>query len=396
MRKVSRMLIPLTEARGLIDRAGFPSLTSVETPVTRSMGRLAAKTVRARMDLPPRRVSAMDGYALHVGSKPTLGPVIVLGEAFPASPPTRRTLRLGEASYIATGSFLPPGANAIVRIESTRREGDRLWLKRPANRGQDILEPGEAMEKDDLIVERGQLIAPVHVGALVAQRVKAIPTVRVRASIVPIGDELATVDSSPTEGVPDIIGPTLASLLGFAEVELLPPVRDDPLAVARALTKASRHAELIFTIGGSSVGTRDVTKAAVRNIGTLLFEGVTTNVLKRGAVGLISGKPVVVLPGQLVSAITVFHEHGLHVLSRLVGRELRCTEEVRLGTDIEVDHRMDSTFLFSLSSGVATPLPWGVARMAALLRSQAFGVLSHGRRYRAGTRLRVSRLWCLN
>jgi hypothetical protein len=32
---------------------------------------------------------------------------------------------------------------------------------------------------------------------------------------------------------------------------------------------------------------------------------------------------VIVLPGQLVSAITVFHEHGLHVLSRLVGRELR-------------------------------------------------------------------------
>jgi molybdopterin molybdotransferase len=143
------------------------------------------------------------------------------------------------------------------------------------------------MEKDDLIVERGQLISPVHVGALVAQRVKAIPTVRVRASIMPIGDELVSADSSTARGVPGFIGPTLTNLLGFAEVELLPPVRDDPLAVARALTKASRHSQLLLTIGGSSVGKRDVTKAAVRDIGTLLFEGVTTNVLKRGTIGLV-------------------------------------------------------------------------------------------------------------
>jgi len=105
---------------------------------------------------------------------------------------------------------------------------------------------------------------------------------------------------------------------------------------------------------------------------------------------------VVVLPGQLIAAITVFHEHGLHVLSRMVGRELRRFEEVRLGIDLRVDHRMDSLFLFAISEGVATPLPWGVARITTLLGAQAFAVLDHDRQYRSGQRLRVQRLWSLN
>ena len=389
-------LILLVEARAIIDRVRVPPLITRKCPVTQSIGKLAGTTVRARRDLPPRKVSAMDGYAVYLGSNPTRGPLTVHQGSPPSGAPLRRALRRGEASYITTGAELPAGANAIVRVEATRLEGDRLWLTRPTRIGQDILAPGESMERGDLLLERGQSLSAVHLAALIAQRVRTIPTLRIRATILPFGDELIPGDSDNATGTPEFIGPTLASLLPFAEVELLPPIRDDPATVPRILAEASHRSDLLITIGGSSAGRKDVTKASLRQVGDLLFEGVTTNVLKRGAVGLVSGTPVVVLPGQLIAAITVFHEHGLHVLSRMVGRELRRFEEVRLGTDLRVDHRMDSLFLFAISEGVATPLPWGVARITTLLGAQAFAVLDHDRQYRSGQRLRVQRLWSLN
>jgi len=50
---------------------------------------------------------------------------------------------------------------------------------------------------------------------------------------------------------------------------------------------------------------------------------IAVNVIKRGGVGVIGDIPVINLPGQVVSAITVFHEHGLHILSRMIGKEVR-------------------------------------------------------------------------
>lgn len=386
------MLISLSEARRAIDRTRFRTLARTRVPVLQTAGKLAGRPIRAPHPLPRGRLSAMDGFALRLGRGLSNGPYRVRGESFPSSPPLSPPLRVGEASYITTGAPLPLGANAVVRIEATRRDGSLLHLLHPAKLGQDIMEPGEAMKRGDALLEQGEQVDAVHVGALIAQHNQAIPIFRLRTSILPIGDELRGAGSSSTRGSPDFMGPTIAALQPFSEVTVLPPAKDDRLQVARDLVQASRVSDLLITIGGSSAGAKDVTKAAISSVGKLLFEGVTTNVLKRGSVGFVSRTPVVVLPGQLVSAVAVYHEHGLHVLSRMVGRELRVFEEVVLAKDLCVNHRMDSTFLFEVSNGLATPLPWGVARMTALLRAGAFGVLSHGRQYQAGDRVRVQRL----
>ncbi len=336
----------------------------------------------------------MDGYALALGWGSTQGPFRIRGARYPSSADGGPRLDPGEASYITTGAPLPPGANGVVRVEFVRREGDVLVLHHPARRGQDIVPVGESVRRGDVLLERGERIRPVQLGALLALGIPRVPSFRLRAVVLPIGDELR--HDGRRRGRPrvtDYMSPLVASLLPFAEVKLLPPLRDRRAEVARRLRTASTTADLLVTIGGSSAGDRDVTKAAVRSVGKLLFEGVTANVLKRGAVGLIGRVPVVVLPGQLVSAVTVFHEHALHVLSRLVGRELRRFQRVPLARGVSVDHRMDSTYLFSLRDGRAQPLPWGVARLSALLRADAFGVLKHGRDYAAGDPVEVQTLW---
>jgi len=387
------MLISLSEARRLIDRIRVRALVLETVPVRAALGRLAGASIRARTDVPGRPLSAMDGYALRVGSRPATGPFTVRGAVFPSSRSANRPLGSEEAVYITTGAPLPPGANAVVRVESTRREADQLWLTHPAHKSQDVMPRGEAMARGDVLVARGELVGARHVGALLAQRMYRLSVARLRVTVLPIGDELVSAEEGTRPGTWDYLGPTIATLLPFGEVELRSPVPDRPPSVERALLGSARRADLVFTIGGSSVGERDVTKPALRKVGRLAFDGVRVNVLKRGAVGSVGRVPVVVLPGQLVSAVTVFHEHGLHVVSRMVGRELRRFECATLSRDLRVDHRLDSTYLFELSGGEATPLPWGVARTTALLRAEGFAVLAHGRAYRAGDRITLQRLW---
>ncbi len=386
----------LAEARRRVERMAVRRLAGRWVPTRQALGRLSAAELRAPLPLPRYPVSAMDGYAIRLGRRRSPGPFRVVGApTYPASRGRRRSLRTGEAAYITTGARLPPGADAVVRIERVRYDGRSITLTHPARPGQDIGPPGESVPAREVLLRRGEPIGPAHVALLLAVGVRKIPTLRLRVTLLPIGDELEGVRAARGRaGVTDYMSPLIAALLGTAEVRIAAPLPDEPAAVARALRAGSRRSDLLITLGGSSAGDRDVTKPAVRRVGRLLFEGVAVNVLKRGSVGRVGEVPVLVLPGQVVSAATVFHEHGLHLLSRLIGRDLRVYERVPLAEPLAVDHRMDSTYLFARENGRARPLPWGVARLSELPRANAFGILERGRRYRAGETVLLQRfLW---
>src|SRR5918997_1521719 len=63
-------------------------------------GRVLAEDVRAAVDLPPFRSSAMDGFAVRAADTPGSLPVVA---RVPAGAPASRPLAAGEAMAIATG-----------------------------------------------------------------------------------------------------------------------------------------------------------------------------------------------------------------------------------------------------------------------------------------------------
>jgi molybdopterin molybdotransferase len=385
------MLVRLEEARRILERAHFRTPGVVEVSPAQGVGRLAGRTLRAARDLPETDVSAMDGFAVRTGSGRT-------GTTFALRGPTARSgarsppLAAGEAVAISTGARLPPGANAIVRVESTQLRGGFLHSVDPVRRGQDIIPRGESIRRGEVVVERGAPVRPYHLSVLLADGGSRLPVFKVRVAILPIGNEIRGAGRPRAGTVRDIIGPVCGRLLPFAHVRYLPAVRDDPRRLRAVIEKEARRSDLLLTIGGSSVGRDDVTKRTLTEMGEILFEGVQANVLKRGAVAQVNGMAVLVLPGQVVSAVTVLHEHGFHVVSRMVGHELRRFDRVRLSTPVPVNHHMDSTFLFRVRDGRAVPLPWGVARLQALMQANAFGVLARGHDWNAGDEVRLQRL----
>ncbi|HTW76637.1 MAG TPA: molybdopterin-binding protein [Thermoplasmata archaeon] len=372
-------------------RAEVASLPLRPVPITwtdsaGSAGLWSAREVRSPRDVPPRPASAMDGYALGIGGG------AFLREFRLVAPGRTGRLRPGEAMTIVTGAPLPAGAAAVARAESVHREGNIVRLRTPARPGVDVHARGSSLRRGTRILARGSEILPYSVAGLLAAGVARVPVRRPRAIVLATGSELTRPDRGEA-GRFDALGPALVALMRrWCDVEYAGVVPDDRATIRSAIETAAGASDLVVTLGGSSVGPRDQTKAAVAEAGRLVVGGTRVNVLKRAGFGMVHQTPVLVLPGQVESAFVSFHEHGLAILERLVGAPLRSFVRRPLGAAITVAHRMDSTYLFREEDGRAVPVGWGVARYESLLHATGFAYLRHGRTYPAGHLVTMQRL----
>ncbi|ARM75714.1 molybdopterin molybdenumtransferase MoeA [Acidianus manzaensis] len=382
------MLIPLDEARNLIDSTSFKNPKNIEVDLLNAVGKICAEDIYSVQDIPEKDLSAMDGYAIKVSDNKKK--LKIRGKLFPSSNDIPE-IRDGETYYVTTGAPIPKGAEAVVRIEGVKKEeGDYIIPNIEVHKGKDIREKGEDIRKGEIILRKGEIITPYHLGILSYEKITKVKVLDINFSIFANGDELSPFgDISKTQ---DSISPVLIPLLSkFGQVKYLGVAKDNEEDVMRHLKNGIESSDYVISIGGSSVGEKDYVKKSISKMGKIIFEGVSTNVLKRGGVGIIEDKPVLVLPGQIVSAITVFHEHGLHIISKMLGSEIRKFEEITLAEGIEVTHNMDSTYLLKEENGKAYPLRWGVGLYSEIYKANMFSVFKRGKKYEPGEKIIAQR-----
>ena len=387
------MLISLEEARKLIDDNIKPihDYTRVNS-IYNSVGKIILEDVYAIKSIPEMNLSAMDGFAFRVSDYKKYGRLKIAGKLFPSSKEIPE-LKEGETYYVATGAPIPKGADAVVRIEACRVEGNYLIIGEEVFEGKDIKYKGEDIKEGEIIIKKGDILTPYHLGILTYQGIREVKVGNLNSCIIASGDEVTPFTNPEKSLIPDSISPILIPLLEkVGKAIYYGVVKDEKEEIKNALIKAKENCDLIFFIGGSSVGEKDYVKKIVSELGKLLFEGVSVNIIKRGGAGLIENKPIVSLPGQVVSAITVFHEHGLHVISRMLNVEIRKFSKAILGEDIEVKHKMDSTYLFRLEGDKAFPLRWGTGLYSEIIRADGFGYLKRGKTYKKGEEIEIQRL----
>ena len=89
----------------------------------------------------------------------------------------------------------------------------------------------------------------------------------------------------------------------------LPIAPDEKRALARALEGALKRSEIVFTLAGSSVGEPDLVESTIRGFGkatTALVHGIRVNRGRVMGFAVVSGKPVVILPGPIQGALNAF------------------------------------------------------------------------------------------
>lgn len=122
--------------------------------------------------------------------------------------------------------------------------------------------------------------------------------------------------------VVDIASPALRAAIEAigATAVLLWRVPDRVEAIRDALRRGT-EADLVVSVGGVSMGERDLVRPVVEEMGELDFWRVKVRPGKPLAVGSVRGKPFVGLPGNPVSALVGFEVFVLGAVLAMSGRE---------------------------------------------------------------------------
>ena len=223
-----------------------------------------------------------------------------------------------------TGAPMPDGADAIVMVERTERDGeDGVTIQVRADHGDHVRAPGgDVHEGDDVFAPR-TVLSPAHIGVLASLGFTDVPAYpRVRVGVISTGDELREGPGVLAPGqIRDSNRPMLLGLVEEAGADAvdLGIGRDDEAAVTTMFRDAAASCDAIITSGGVSVGDYDVVKAVLGQLGALEWWQVAIKPAKPLAFGLIGGTPIFGLPGNPVSSHVSFELFARPALRQMMG-----------------------------------------------------------------------------
>ncbi len=281
-----------------------------------ALNRILAEDVRSPINSPPFDRAAMDGYAIRGG------------DSFGAAPNNPVLLRLrkrqrekgkesrveigqGECFTIQTGMPLPKGSNAVVMLEYTKESGDTLEIFKPVTPGKNVSFTGEDVTLGEEVLKEGKVLRAHDIGMLASLfKTKVKVYKRAKFGIISTGNELL----DPTESfegenkIADVNSYVLAALTKKNAIpHRIGIVRDDYEKIKSAITYSlGAECNGLLISGGSSVGKGDFIADAVEDLGKLVFHGVAIRPGEPTGFGIVNNKPVFVLPGYPVAALSAF------------------------------------------------------------------------------------------
>ncbi len=313
------------EAVALLLAAAKP-LTETETlPIEQALGRILAKPVSSKINVPGWDNSAMDGYAVRFEDLKKIGSRLPISQRIPAGT-TGEPLQPGTAARIFTGAPVPPHANTVVIQEACEQDDDHVVIKElPKNAGANVRKVGEDITAGSDIIKPGAKLAPQHLGLAASAGVSEVSVYRrLKVALFTSGDELAMPGS--TLGPGQIYNSNQFTANGMlqalgCEVIQHGIVEDTINATCDAISKGAREADLVLASGGVSVGEEDHIKPAVEKLGALDMWKIAIRPGKPLAFGHINDTPFIGTPGNPVSMFVTFLLFARPFILKMQGRD---------------------------------------------------------------------------
>src|SRR5690606_4443920 len=188
-------VIPFDEALARTMAAARPIERIERIAILDAIGRVAAADVRAPVDVPAFTRSAMDGYALRsadVAAASVSAPVILTCvDRIATGEVSTMHIGPGECAEIGTGAPMPGGADAVVMVERTTRDGDRVAVREATRPAQNVGRRGADIAAGQPAIRRGDLIGAARAGALAAIGATSVDVfTRPRVSMFSTGNEV--------------------------------------------------------------------------------------------------------------------------------------------------------------------------------------------------------------
>ena len=370
-------------------------------PLQQAAGRILAEDIFADRDYPPFPRSARDGFAVRAADIPAPPARLrVIGETR-AGEPSVFQVGQGEAVEIMTGAPCPTGADCVVMVEHSKRDGDDVILEQSLAAGKNIVPQGSEAAKESLVLPAGVRLDFPQIALLASVGRSRVGVWRkARVAILSTGDEVVGIDRTPESfQIRNSNAWSLAAQVERrgGEAQVL-PIAPDRLAETRDLIQLGLESDMLLLSGGVSMGKHDLVEQALADLGVEIF--ITQVLIQPGkplVFGVAGDKPVFGLPGNPISTMVTFELFGRMALERLAGAptsplpflEARLTEDFR--------HKPVLTrFLPGRLTGEygdarIEPIQWqGSGDLASIAKANCFLVASADREsWKAGDRIAV-------
>jgi molybdopterin molybdotransferase len=291
-----------------------------------ALGFVLAQEVKTDREYPPFNRATRDGYAVFAADAKAGAKLRCTGE-IKAGDRVTKELWAETCVQIMTGAAVPSGADAVVMIEQTKRDGDEVRFDRDAAPGQNIVPHGSEARAGQTILSPGmrlgyaELALAAQVGAVELQCVQ-----KPRVAILSTGDEVVPVDSLPARfQIRNSNSVSLASqvrLAGGRPVLLGNAMdREDDLS---AKIKRGLQEDLLVLSGGVSMGKYDLVESVLCGMGAeFYFDTVAIRPGKPAVFGKCGETFVFGLPGNPVSTMVTFDLFVTPAVDLLSGSEPR-------------------------------------------------------------------------
>ena len=300
-------------------------ITGIETvSVTDAVGRVLASTVKAERDQPPFDRATMDGFA--IDSHAASDNYRIIGTAA-AGHPQQRLSNTGECIEIMTGAPLPQGADCVVPVENSIRDGQTIRFAESAviQAGKYVHEQASDHAQGHLLLAANSHVGVAEMAVLVSSGLTSIDVYALpKVAIVASGDELVDVGASINDyqirRSNDYALQALFKLRRLANSERL-HVRDDAAEQERLLAELLQRYDALVLTGGVSMGRYDYIPGVLQRLGVeLIFHKVSQRPGKPMWFGCSrEGKPVFALPGNPVSTLICARRYVVPALQRMSG-----------------------------------------------------------------------------
>jgi len=312
-----------------------PSATTAVS-VWDALGLVLAQQVKTDREYPPFDRSTRDGYAVHSKETAPSAQLKCVGE-IKAGDTVRESLAAGTCLQIMTGAAVPSGADAVVMIEQTSREGDLVRFERTAQPGQNIVPRGSEAFAAQTILTPGmrlgyaELALAAQVGAVQLECAR-----RPRVAILSTGDEVVLIDETPGPfQIRNSNSVSLAAQVHIAggEPVVLGNAADRIEDLGEKIERGLKEDALVLS-GGVSMGKYDLVEKVLRELETeFYFDEVAIRPGRPAVFGKCGEKFVFGLPGNPVSTMVTFELFVVPAVDLLSGAEARGLPmvEARLG-----------------------------------------------------------------
>ena len=321
-------------------------LPPVSVALEQAVGLVCGLDICAATDCPSVDSSLKDGFAVIssdiADASPTSPVALTVAGSLTAGDDTDRLcVEPGEAVRIMTGAAIPSGATAVLASEFTTMHGKQVLATADAHPGRNILKRGSDIMRGRVMLEKGTLLTPSHLGLLAAAGVSELTCIPApRVAIAATGSELVAPGEPVTPGKVAASNMVTAAAelrnMGIAATTVL--LRDHLDQLQETFAQLVEKVDVLITCGGVLDGDKDLTMRAMEAIGMKkIFHRVRIGPGKGACLGRVGKTVVFNLPGGPPSNHVALLLLALPGIRRLMGvaeplpprRQVMVTEEHR-------------------------------------------------------------------